>query len=125
LLPQTDIWRAAVALVKRYSAYAMLEAAERADQLLEDRDPVAAAILDAIERLQAKAPAGLHRVQGVGGYRQDRPAASAGAVPQGLSGAVHGRGATRVVRSYQRTKKTPPLSERGLVIESPRCSPES
>jgi hypothetical protein len=48
--------------VRRYGADAMLEASERADQLLEDGDPVAAAnwhrILDAIERLQAKAPAG-------------------------------------------------------------------
>jgi hypothetical protein len=46
--------------VKRYGDAAMLEAAERADQLLEEGDPLAAAnwhrILDAIERLQAKAP---------------------------------------------------------------------
>jgi hypothetical protein len=39
----------------------LLEAAERADRLLEDGDPLGAAtwhrILDAIERLQAKAPA--------------------------------------------------------------------
>jgi hypothetical protein len=45
-------------LVKRYGADAMLEAAARADQLLEDGDPLAAAtwhrILNAIERLRAQ-----------------------------------------------------------------------
>ena len=45
-----------------YSDDAMLEAAARADQLLEDGDLIAAAnwyrILDAVERLQAKASAG-------------------------------------------------------------------
>jgi hypothetical protein len=45
-------------MVKRYAAHAMLEAAARADQLLEDGDWHAAAtwhrILDAIERLQAE-----------------------------------------------------------------------
>jgi hypothetical protein len=50
-----------VLIVKRYGADAMLEAAARADQMLEDGDPVSAVswhrILDAIERLQAKAPA--------------------------------------------------------------------
>jgi hypothetical protein len=49
-----------VLLVKRYGGDAMLAAAARANQLLEDGDPVVAAtwhrILDAIERLQAKAP---------------------------------------------------------------------
>ena len=48
-------------MVKRYGADAMLEAAARAAQLLEDGDLVAAAnwhrILSAIEQLQAKAPA--------------------------------------------------------------------
>jgi hypothetical protein len=45
-------------LVKRYGADAMLEAAARGKQLLEDGDALAAAnwhrIPDAIERLQAK-----------------------------------------------------------------------
>ena len=48
-------------MVKRYGADAMLEAAERADQLLDEGDMAGAEtwhrILNAIERLQAKAPA--------------------------------------------------------------------
>ena len=47
--------------MKRYGDDAMLEAAARADQLLEDGDPLGAPhwhrILDSIERLQAKTPA--------------------------------------------------------------------
>ena len=50
-----------VLIIKRYGDDAMLEAAERADQLLDEGDLAGAAtwhrILDAIERLQAKAPA--------------------------------------------------------------------
>jgi hypothetical protein len=61
MIPDVDIWRAALAMVNRYGADVMLEAAARADQLLEDGDPLGAAtwhrILDAIERLQTKAPA--------------------------------------------------------------------
>jgi len=61
MIPEREIWRAAMAMVKRYAADAMLEAAARADQLLEDGDWQAAAtwhrILDAIDRLQAPAPA--------------------------------------------------------------------
>jgi hypothetical protein len=59
MIPDADIWRAALAMVRRYAADAMIEAAARADQLLEDGDWQAAAtwhrILDAIERLQAPA----------------------------------------------------------------------
>lgn len=48
--------------MKRYGADAMLDAAERADQLLDEGDMAGAEtwhrmILNAIERLQAKAPA--------------------------------------------------------------------
>ena len=59
MISETDIWRAALAMVKRYRDEAMLEASMRADQLLEDGDWRGAVtwhrILDAIERLQAKA----------------------------------------------------------------------
>ena len=61
MLSETDIWRAAMAMVKRYGVVAILEAAARANQLAEDGDPAGAAswhrILDAIERLQAQKPA--------------------------------------------------------------------
>ena len=61
MLSETDIWRAAMAMVKRYGVVAILEAAARANQLLEEGDPAGAAtwhrILDAIERLQAQKPA--------------------------------------------------------------------
>jgi hypothetical protein len=39
ILSETDIWRAAMAMVKRYGVVAILEAAARADQLLEDGEP--------------------------------------------------------------------------------------
>jgi hypothetical protein len=59
MIPDRDIWTAALLMVKRYGDDAMLEAAARADQLLEDGDMVGAKtwyrILNAIERLQAKA----------------------------------------------------------------------
>ena len=62
MLSETDIWRAAMAMVKRYGVVAILEAAARANQLAEDGDPAGAAswhrILNAIERLQARKPAG-------------------------------------------------------------------
>ena len=61
MIPDRDIWAAAPLMMKRYKADAMLEAGARADQLLEDGDWQGAAtwhrILDAIERLQAKASA--------------------------------------------------------------------
>jgi hypothetical protein len=56
MIPEREIWCAALAMVRRYTADAMLEAAARADQLLEDGDWQVAEtwhrILDAIERLQ-------------------------------------------------------------------------
>jgi hypothetical protein len=53
---------AALLIVKRYGDDAMLEAAERADQLLDEGETWPGTetwhrILNAIERLQAKAPA--------------------------------------------------------------------
>jgi hypothetical protein len=36
LISETDIWRGALAMMKRYGDDAMLEAAARADQLLDD-----------------------------------------------------------------------------------------
>jgi hypothetical protein len=56
-----DVWAAALLIVKRYGDDAMLEASQRAEQLLDDGDTAGAEIwqwiLKAIERLQAKAPA--------------------------------------------------------------------
>ena len=67
MIPEADIWRSALAMLKRYGADAMLEAAQRADQLLDDGDMAGAEvwhlILNAIERLQAKAPAEGEAVQ--------------------------------------------------------------
>ena len=61
VISDLDIWRAALLMVKRYGEDTMLEAAARADKLQEDGDWQGALtwhrILDAIERLQAKAPA--------------------------------------------------------------------
>jgi len=61
MIPDRDIWAAALLMVKRYGDDALLEAAARADQLLEDGDWQGAAtwhrILDAVERLQATEPA--------------------------------------------------------------------
>src|SRR4029453_7290505 len=67
---------AALLIVKRYGDDAMLEAAERADQLLDEGDLAGhrdvARILNAIERLQVKAPA--EKVQ----QRAVRPRANTG-----------------------------------------------
>ena len=61
MISETDIWRSALTMVKRYKSDAMQEAAMRADHLLEDGDWRAAItwhrILDAIERLEAQKPA--------------------------------------------------------------------
>jgi triphosphoribosyl-dephospho-CoA synthetase len=61
LIPDRDVWQAAVLIVKRYGDDAILEAAARARQLL-DKGELAGAetshrILNAIERLQAQKPA--------------------------------------------------------------------
>jgi hypothetical protein len=59
MIDDRDIWRAALLMV--HKADAMIEAAARADKLLEEGYPVAATawhrILNAIERLQVKTPA--------------------------------------------------------------------
>ncbi len=43
MISEADIWRAAIAMVKRYKDDAMLEAAARADQIVEDGDVAGAA----------------------------------------------------------------------------------
>jgi hypothetical protein len=52
-----DVWQAALLLVKRYGDDAMLEAAQRADQLLDEGDMAVCEvwhrISNAIERLMA------------------------------------------------------------------------
>jgi hypothetical protein len=57
MIPDRDVWAATV--LKRYGDDAMLKAGERADQLLDEGDMAGAEtwhrILNAIERLQAKA----------------------------------------------------------------------
>jgi hypothetical protein len=67
LILDRDVWAAALLMVKRYGDDAMLEAAQRADQLLEDGDMAGCEtwhrILNAIERLQATAPAEGERIQ--------------------------------------------------------------
>ena len=40
MIPDRDVWRAALLIVKRYGGDAMPEAAERAELLLEDGDVV-------------------------------------------------------------------------------------
>jgi len=61
MISDLEIWQCALLTVKRYRDDAMQEAAARAGQLHEDGDMAGAAvwhrILDAIERLQAQAPA--------------------------------------------------------------------
>jgi triphosphoribosyl-dephospho-CoA synthetase len=61
VISDRDVWQAALLIVKRYGDDAMLEASQRADQLLDKGDMIGAEtwhrILNAIERLQAKAPA--------------------------------------------------------------------
>jgi hypothetical protein len=68
LIDDRDIWAAALLVVKRYGDDAMLEASERADPLLDGGDMAGAEtwhrILNAIERLQAKAPAEGERTAG-------------------------------------------------------------
>jgi hypothetical protein len=59
-IPDVDIWRAALLMVKRYGDDAMREAGARARELMADGDMDGCTtwmhIGDAIERLQAKAP---------------------------------------------------------------------
>jgi hypothetical protein len=61
MISHRDIWAAALLMLKRFGDDAMLEAAERVDQRLDEGDIAGCGtwhrILDAIERLQAKVPA--------------------------------------------------------------------
>ena len=61
MFPDRDLWAAALLMVKRYGEDALLEAVERADQLLGEGDMAGAEtwhrILSAIERLKATKPA--------------------------------------------------------------------
>jgi hypothetical protein len=61
MIGEAEVWRAAVALVRRHSSDAPFAVAAYADQLIEDGNMAAAAacqpVLNAIERLQAEAPA--------------------------------------------------------------------
>jgi hypothetical protein len=67
VIAERDIWAAALLMVKRYGDAAMIEAAQRADELLDAGDMAGCEtwhrILNAIERLQATAPAEGERVQ--------------------------------------------------------------
>jgi hypothetical protein len=58
MIPDRDIWAAALLIVKRFGDDTMLEAAARADELLENGDMIGSEtwrrILNAIERLQAR-----------------------------------------------------------------------
>jgi hypothetical protein len=60
LIPEREVWWCAQIVVKHYSADAMLEAAARADRLLEVGDIAGAStwhrILNAIEWLRATKP---------------------------------------------------------------------
>jgi hypothetical protein len=66
VISEADIWRSAIAMTRRYRDDALVEAALRADRLLEGGDWQAAVtwrrILDAIETLQAQKPAEGQRV---------------------------------------------------------------
>ena len=62
MLSELDIWRAAAAMVKHFGDGAALEAAQRADRLLDEGDTVGLAvwlrIARAIEELQRDKPDG-------------------------------------------------------------------
>jgi hypothetical protein len=61
MMAEAEVWRAAVFLVQRHGTDAPLALVAYADQLIENGDVAAVAacqrVLNAIERLQAKAPA--------------------------------------------------------------------
>jgi hypothetical protein len=67
MITEREIWLAAKAMIQRYGSNAEMEAAERADELLEKGDMVGAVawkrIMGAIEQLQAVKPAPGERVQ--------------------------------------------------------------
>jgi hypothetical protein len=67
MISEREVWQCAQLMVRRYKGDAMLEAAARADQLLDQGDMAGASvwhrILNAIERLQATKPAEGESVQ--------------------------------------------------------------
>jgi hypothetical protein len=67
MISERDIWLAANVMVDRYGSNAGLEAAERAEELLEKGDPEGSAVwqnvLAAIENLQAEKQAPGETVQ--------------------------------------------------------------
>lgn len=67
MIPEVDVWRAAAAMVKRFGADAAVQAALRADELLEAGDAEGAstwrAIVRAIGELQRHRPRDGERMQ--------------------------------------------------------------
>jgi hypothetical protein len=74
VIPDRDVWAAAVLIVKRYGDDAMLEAAERADQLLDEGDMAGAETWRRNpswkQRLQCSLP---YRKWTVANYREPSP----------------------------------------------------
>jgi len=62
VIPEIDIWRAAVLMLKRYGENAHMESAARADELAADGDHDGAAvwrrITDAVAQLASTTPSG-------------------------------------------------------------------
>jgi hypothetical protein len=62
VIPEIDIWRAAVLMLKRYGENAHMESAARADELTADGDHDGAAvwrrITDAVVQLASTTPSG-------------------------------------------------------------------
>jgi hypothetical protein len=67
MISERDIWRAAIALIRRYGSNAGIEAAERANEHMEGGDEQSGQtwvrVMQAIERLQASKPAPGETVQ--------------------------------------------------------------
>src|SRR4029453_586173 len=87
MIPDRDVWQAAVLLGKRYGDDAMLEAAERADQLLDERDLAGA---EDLERYRSSARASRLVASGSGAvtWSWASPASSA-IIEIGSRGAIH------------------------------------
>ncbi len=62
MIPETDIWKAAILMLKRYGDKALEESTARADQLIAEDDPDGAAtwrwIARAVEQLADTTPPG-------------------------------------------------------------------
>jgi hypothetical protein len=63
MIPEIDIWRAAVLMIRRYGDEARSESTNRADELATAGDDAGAAIWhrieDAVEKLASTTPSGL------------------------------------------------------------------